>query len=166
MSAFVVVNLLIAVICDALQILRTAEAAVVQKMHGSYLEHDEAAIVNNLNGTYVDDYEGIEVNSNGIIDGVEARAAAAVGNNQHQSEQEEEEQEEAMSKERVEQRVNEMEKMLDEMLVSQQAMARTIECLQLVLNGDRKHEKSLQSITEGIDEVYFSDSLNAGNPQQ
>lgn len=154
MTAFVVVNLLIAVICDALQILRTAEAAVVQKMHGSYLEHDE------------DDYEGIEVNSNGIIDGVEARAVASVGNNNHQSEQEEEEQEEAMSKERVEQRVNEMEKMLDEMLVSQQAMARTIECLQLVLNGERKHEQSLQSITEGIDEVYFSNSLNAGNPQQ
>ena len=142
MSAFVVVNLLIAVICDALQILRTAEAAVVQKMHGSYVEEDE----------------GFEMDANGMI-------LEGSGGEQQQSDggaaAEEALSRERMSRERIQLRVRQMEHMLDEMVVSQQTMARTIDYLSLALSADRK-PYSLNSINEINLGIGVSESSREG----
>ena len=141
MSAFVVVNLLIAVICDALQILRTAEEAMVEKLHGSYVEEDYAN-------------QGIEIDQNGgIVEG-----SSQIGDTNGQ---------EVMSKEeRVRTRVNEMEHMLEEMMTSQQTMARTIEYLSLALYSDRKRPSdSLGSISESELAMDLSDRDDRGNPQ-
>ena len=137
MSAFVVVNLLIAVICDALQILRTAEAAVVQKMHGSYVEEDE----------------GFEMDANGMI-------LEGPGGEQQQSDGGAAA-EEALSRERIQLRVRQMEHMLDEMVVSQQTMARTIDYLSLALSADRK-PYSLNSINEINLGIGVSESSREG----
>jgi len=142
MSAFVVVNLLIAVICDALQILRTAEEAMVEKLHGSYVEEEDYA------------NQGIEIDQNGEI--VEGSSQMGDINGQ-----------EVMSKEeRVRTRVNEMEAMLEEMMSSQQTMARTIEYLSLALYSDRKRPSdSLGSISESELAMDLSDRDDRGNPQ-
>ncbi|KAL7528344.1 hypothetical protein ACHAXR_002398, partial [Thalassiosira sp. AJA248-18] len=105
MSAFVVVNLLIAVICDALQILRTAESAVLeQKLYGA------------------DEVEGEEpVGEGGESDG-----------------------ESTASNERLRQRVNEMQQMLDEMILAQETMARTIQYLSIALYSERKSDELLR----------------------
>lgn len=137
MSAFLVVNLLIAVICDALQILRTAEAAVVQKMHGSYVEEDE----------------GFEMDANGMI-------LESSGGEQQQSDGGAAA-EEALSRERIQLRVRQMEHMLDEMVVSQQTMARTIDYLSLALSADRK-PYSLNSINEINLGIGVSESSREG----
>lgn len=144
MTAFVVVNLLIAVICDALQILRTAEEAMVEKLHGSYVEEDYAN-------------QGIEIDQNGeIVEGSSQMGDVNGGGNQ-----------EVMSKEeRVRTRVNEMEHMLEEMMTSQQTMARTIEYLSLALYSDRKRPSdSLGSISESELAIDLSDRDDRGNPQ-
>lgn len=140
MSAFVVVNLLIAVICDALQILRTAEAAVVQKMHGSYVEEEE----------------GFEMDANGMI-------LEGSGGEQQQSHGGAAA-EEALSRERIQLRVRQMEHMLDEMVVSQQTMARTIDYLSLALSADRK-PYSLNSINEINLGIGVSESSREGGSQ-
>jgi len=145
MSAFVVVNLLIAVICDALQILRTAEEAMVEKLHGSYVEESDYA------------NQGIEIDQNGeIVEGSPQMGDVNGGDNQ-----------EVMSKEeRVRTRVNEMEAMLEEMMSSQQTMARTIEYLSLALYSDRKRPSdSLGSISESELAMDLSDRDDRGNPQ-
>lgn len=111
MSAFVVVNLLIAVICDALQILRTAEDTVLeQKLYG------------------IDNAEGEETMGEGVDDDGQKN-----------------------SKERVRQRVNEMQKMLDEMILAQEDMARTIQYLSLALYAERKPDElvSIREVTSG-----------------
>ena len=141
MSAFVVVNLLIAVICDALQILRTAEAAVVQKMHGSYMEEED---------------EGFEMDDNGmILEGSEGEQQSDGGAA-----------EEALSRERIQLRVKQMEHMLDEMVVSQETMARTIDYLSLALSADRKSD-SLTSINEiNNSGIGVSESSREGSLEQ
>ena len=144
MSAFVVVNLLIAVICDALQILRTAEEAMVEKLHGSYVEEEDYA-----------NQECIEIDQNGeIVEGSSSQIGDVNG-------------QEVMSKEeRVRTRVNEMEAMLEEMMSSQQTMARTIEYLSLALYSDRKRPSdSLGSISESELAMDLSDRDDRGNPQ-
>jgi len=110
-SAFVVVNLLIAVICDALQILRTAEDTVLeQKLYG------------------LDNAEGEETMGEGVDDDGQKNP-----------------------KERVRQRVNEMQKMLDEMILAQEDMARTIQYLSLALYAERKPDElvSIREVTSG-----------------
>ena len=92
MSAFVVVNLIIAVICDALQILRKAERAM---LFG--LSEDEAG-----------EWE------------------IKVDDNQAHSEEA-----------RTEQRINDMHRMLDEVVASQEAMSRTIQYLTIVVNSQQ-----------------------------
>jgi len=74
---------------------------------------------------------------------------------------------EVMSKEeRVRTRVNEMEAMLEEMMSSQQTMARTIEYLSLALHSDRKRPSdSLGSISESELAMDLSDRDDRGNPQ-
>ena len=107
MSAFVVVNLLIAVICDALQILRTAEEAVAeQKRLAKEMEEKE------------DDMAQKETD-------------------------------ELTSNERMRQRVHEMQQMLDDMIVAQESMARTIQYLSIALYAERKPEE-LIAITENM----------------
>ncbi len=109
MSAFVVVNLLIAVICDALQILRTAEVTMLElNMNGmDPPKEDESLIEAERDGSDVPEGEP------------ETRR-----------------------------RVWEMQKMLDEMVVTQEGMARTIRHLSLALYADRKAEDGLGSIRE------------------
>lgn len=82
MSAFVVVNLIIAVICDALQILRKAERAM---LFG--LSEDEAG-----------EWEAKDNNSNEQVQTEEGR---------------------------IQQRINDMHRMLDEVVASQEKMHRT-----------------------------------------
>ena len=107
MSAFVVVNLLIAVICDALQILRTAEEAVAEQKRLA-MEMEEK-------GDDISQKETDELTSN----------------------------------ERMRQRVHEMQQMLDDMIVAQESMARTIQYLSIALYAERKPEE-LIAITENM----------------
>ncbi|KAL7547090.1 hypothetical protein ACHAWF_010406 [Thalassiosira exigua] len=112
MSAFVVVNLLIAVICDALQILRTAEDAMLeQKLYGQEAPEGEEP----------------EHNEGGDL-----------GNT---------------SNDNLRERMNEMEKMLDDMVQTQETMARTIQYLSLALYAERKPTELLS-----IREIMSDDS--------
>lgn len=95
MSAFVVVNLIIAVICDALQILRKAERAM---LFG--LSEDEAG-----------------------------EWSAEEKNNSELSVHKEEDV--------IEQRINDMNRMLDEVVASQERMNRTIQYLTIVVNSQQ-----------------------------
>ncbi len=95
MSAFVVVNLIIAVICDALQILRKAERAM---LFG--LSEDEAG-----------------------------EWAGEGQNNSELSVLKEED--------TVQQRIDEMNRMLDEVVASQERMNRTIQYLTIVVNSQQ-----------------------------
>jgi len=117
MSAFVVVNLLIAVICDALQILRTAEEAMIeQKLYGQ---------------EKTDEDEGGGGEGGG--------GALALGEHHHLTEEE--------RHEKIRQRVNDMQQMLDEMMAAQETMARTIQYLSLALYAEREPD-SLFGIRE------------------
>uniref|UniRef100_A0A7S2KBZ1 Ion transport domain-containing protein n=1 Tax=Skeletonema marinoi TaxID=267567 RepID=A0A7S2KBZ1_9STRA len=100
MSAFVVVNLIIAVICDALQILRKAERAM---LFG--LSEDEAG-----------EWEAKDNNSNEQVQTEEGR---------------------------IQQRINDMHRMLDEVVASQEKMHRTIQYLSIVVNS--QETKNLSS---------------------
>lgn len=93
MSAFVVVNLIIAVICDALQILRKAERAM---LFG--LSEDEA-------GEW-----------------------APKKDNDEELHTEED---------KIQQRINDMHRMLDELVVSQERMNRTIQYLSIVVESQQ-----------------------------
>mmetsp|Transcript_5324 Transcript_5324/g.10449 ORF Transcript_5324/g.10449 Transcript_5324/m.10449 type:complete len:467 (-) Transcript_5324:233-1633(-) len=111
MSAFVVVNLLIAVICDALQILRTAEVTMMEV---------------NLNSTERDNNEGeVEIHhfNNNTLQG----GAMQVRKHNRNAPQE-----------RMRERVNDMQKMIDEMIVTQSNMSKTIQYLSLALYAERK----------------------------
>jgi len=108
MSAFVVVNLLIAVICDALQILRTAEEAMLEEQLYAQEKDEED--------------EGM---GEGGDDG------------------------ETHPNERMQQKVNEMQQMLDEMIIAQESMARTIQHLSISLYTGRKSD-DLLSIREVV----------------
>mmetsp|Transcript_33323 Transcript_33323/g.61172 ORF Transcript_33323/g.61172 Transcript_33323/m.61172 type:complete len:215 (-) Transcript_33323:265-909(-) len=119
MSAFVVVNLLIAVICDALQILRTAEVTMLEA---------------NLNPIETDNYEGevqIHHYNNDTLQG--GAVQVLMHNNRGMGET-------SMinaPKERMRQRVNDMQKMIDEIIATQANMARTIQYLSLALYAER-----------------------------
>lgn len=121
MSAFVVVNLLIAVICDALQILRTAEVTMLEA---------------NLNPIETDNYEGevqIHHYNNDTLQG--GAVQVLMHNNRGMGERET-----SMinaPKERMRQRVNDMQKMIDEIIATQANMARTIQYLSLALYAER-----------------------------
>lgn len=95
MSAFVVVNLIIAVICDALQILRKAERAM---LFG--LSEDEAG-----------GWQAEEKNN----------SALSVHNED----------------DNVQQRIDDMNRMLDEVVASQERMNRTIQYLTIVVNSQQ-----------------------------
>jgi len=99
MSAFVVVNLIIAVICDALQILRKAERAM---LFG--LSEDEAG-----------EWEAKDNNSNEQVQTEEGR---------------------------IQQRINDMHRMLDEVVASQEKMHRTIQYLSIVVNSQETKDLS------------------------
>eukprot|EP00574_Skeletonema_japonicum_P010190 CAMPEP_0201728320 /NCGR_PEP_ID=MMETSP0593-20130828/15450_1 /ASSEMBLY_ACC=CAM_ASM_000672 /TAXON_ID=267983 /ORGANISM="Skeletonema japonicum, Strain CCMP2506" /LENGTH=370 /DNA_ID=CAMNT_0048220379 /DNA_START=242 /DNA_END=1351 /DNA_ORIENTATION=+ len=92
MSAFVVVNLIIAVICDALQILRSAERAMLFGL--SEDEVGEWPVKENKNSELVHTEEV-----------------------------------------RIQQRINDMNRMLDEVVASQERMNRTIQYLSIVVNS-------------------------------
>ncbi len=94
MSAFVVVNLIIAVICDALQILRSAERAM---LFG--LSEDEAG-----------EWPVEENNNSELVHTEEVR---------------------------IQQRINDMNRMLDEVVASQERMNRTIQYLSIVVNSQQ-----------------------------
>ena len=118
---------------------------MVEKLHGSYVEEEDYA------------NQGIEIDQNGeIVEGSPQMGDVNGGDNQ-----------EVMSKEeRVRTRVNEMEAMLEEMMSSQQTMARTIEYLSLALYSDRKRlSDSLGSISESELAMDLSDRDDRGNPQ-
>eukprot|EP00984_Skeletonema_dohrnii_P004830 scaffold1700_cov129-Skeletonema_dohrnii-CCMP3373.AAC.9 len=100
MSAFVVVNLIIAVICDALQILRKAERAM---LFG--LSEDDAG-----------EWEAKDNNNNEQVQTEEGR---------------------------IQQRINDMHRMLDEVVASQEKMHRTIQYLSIVVNS--QETKNLSS---------------------
>lgn len=106
MSAFVVVNLIIAVICDALQILRKAERAM---LFG--LSEDEAG-----------EWEAKDNNSNEQVQTEEGR---------------------------IQQRINDMHRMLDEVVASQEKMHRTIQYLSIVVNSqETKNLSSGSKVTQ------------------
>ena len=117
MTAFVVLNLLIAVICDALKILREAE----NKM-----------LLNKLRG--LENIEEEEIKGEGVIDG------------------------QRESNERTQQRVDDMQRMLDEMVLAQENMARTLQYLSLALYAQRKSDE-LMSIRETISDDFESKSI-------
>ena len=94
MSAFVVVNLIIAVICDALQILRSAERAMLFGL--SEDEVGEWPVEENKNSELVHTEEV-----------------------------------------RIQQRINDMNCMLDEVVASQERMNRTIQYLSIVVNSQQ-----------------------------
>eukprot|EP00986_Skeletonema_menzelii_P016576 scaffold15059_cov146-Skeletonema_menzelii.AAC.16 len=98
MSAFVVVNLIIAVICDALQILRKAERAM---LFG--LSEEEAG-----------EWE-IKVDT---IDQAPSEES------------------------KIEQRINDMHRMLDDVVASQERMNRTIQYLSIVVNSQQTKNPS------------------------
>lgn len=121
MSAFVVVNLLIAVICDALQILRTAEEAVEDEKERLKMEAEEE----------------------------ERRLQGGPGD------------ESETCADRIHKRVDDMQKMIDDLIVSQETMARTIEYLSLALYAEREPAE-LGSIRENLVETMSEDSSNRG----
>ena len=103
MSAFVVVNLIIAVICDALQILRKAERAMISQN-----------IVFELNEE--DSEERIPMEDND---------------------------EKSSEGDRIQEKISEMHRMLDEVAVSQERMNRTIQYLSIVVEsqgGNRQRD--------------------------
>lgn len=117
MSSFVVLNLLVAVICDALKILREAENKMLYvKLQG--LEH----------------FEGDETAGQG--EGVDD--------------------EQRVFNERTQQRVNDMQRILDQMVSAQEDMAKTLQYLSLALYAQRKSDE-LVSIRETISD---NDSLS------
>ena len=119
---------------------------MVEKLHGSYVEESDYA------------NQGIEIDQNGeIVEGSSSQTGDVNGGGNQ----------EVMSKEeRVRTRVNEMEHMLEEMMTSQQTMARTIEYLSLALYSDRKRPSdSLGSISESELAMDLSDRDDRGNPQ-
>lgn len=118
MTAFVVLNLLIAVICDALKILREAE----NKM-----------LLNKLRG--LENIEEEEITGEGVIDG------------------------QRESTEKTQQRVDDMQRMLDEMVLAQENMARTLQYLSLALYAQRKSDE-LMSIRETITDDCESKSTS------
>ena len=108
MSAFVVINLLIAVICDALQILRTAEEAMSeeQELAEKKAKYEE---------------ETTKIRDEG----------------------------ESVSREKIQQKCNEMQQMLDQMIIAQESMSRTIQYLSIALYAERKPDE-LMNITENM----------------
>lgn len=102
MTAFVVINLMIAVICDALQILRTAEEALIEeKLYGREPKEDEPD-------------EAGDGDDDAAVDGEEG------------------------TNDRLRQRIDEMQKMLDEMIMAQETMARTIQYLSIAMYAERR----------------------------
>lgn len=95
MSAFVVVNLIIAVICDALQILRKAERAM---LFGLSEDEDEAGEWANKD----DNDEELHT-----------------------------------EEDKIQQRINDMHRMLDEVVASQERMNRTIKYLSIVVESQQ-----------------------------
>lgn len=104
MSAFVVVNLIIAVICDALQILRKAERAM---LFG--LSEEEAG------------------------DGTRAPPKDEKVENNHTQE------------ERIQQRIIDMNRMLDEVVASQERMSRTIQYLSIVVESQQTKTSTVRA---------------------
>jgi len=129
MSAFVVINLLIAVICDALQILRTAEFAMLQA---------------NLKATKKDNNEGEAETyhyDNNILQGGVGQVLThnrGITHTHTHTQVEGETSTTNAPKERIRQRVNDMQKMIDAMITTQASMAMTIQHLSLALYAERK----------------------------